>query len=180
MEDAAALSKVLPAKTLQNIYPLLTAGKPFAIKLPQSITAPGIDVFQLQKRYSDVQIASHIVGYLDGSGMGAAGIEKAFNSQLTQKQGQISIAYKVDALNRVLGGEDKKISDTTYLQSKGVVLTIDKNIQEIAEQAAKRYLKQAAVVVTEVPSCKIRAMVSLPDFHRTMLPARSNPRTRRL
>ncbi len=164
VEGAAALSKVLPAKTMESVYPALTAGKPFAIKLPQGITAPGIDVFKLQKRYSDTQIAAHIIGYLDGSGAGAAGIEKFFNHQLTENQGQISVTYKVDALNRVLGGEDKKISNTAYLQNKGVVLTIDKNIQEIAEQAAKKHLKQAAVVITEVPSCKIRAMVSLPDY----------------
>ncbi len=164
VEGAAALSKTLPVKTMEEIYPTLTAGKPFDIKLPKSITAPGIDVFQLQKRYSDTQIAAHVLGYLDGSGKGASGIEKVFNSQLTQNQGQITVTYKVDALNRVLGGESKKISDTTYLQNKGVVLTIDKSIQEISEQAAKKYLKQAAVVVTEVPSCKIRAMVSLPDF----------------
>ncbi len=164
VEGAAALSKVLPEKTMENIYPSLTAGKPFAIRLPQNIKAPGIDVFTLQKRYSETRTAAHVIGYLDGMGAGAAGIEKTFNKQLTQNQGQISVTYKVDALNRVLGGEDKQISDTTYLQNKGVVLTIDKNIQEIAEQAAKKYLKQAAVVVTEVPSCKIRAMVSLPDF----------------
>lgn len=164
VEGAAALSKILPAKTMENIYPSLTAGKPFSIKLPQSIKAPGIDVFQLQKRYSDTQLAAHTIGYLDGNGKGASGIEKSFNTQLTQNQGQISVSYKVDALNRVLAGEDKNINNSTYLQNRGVVLTIDKEIQEICEEAAKKYLKQGAVVVTEVPSCKIRAMVSLPDF----------------
>lgn len=164
VEGAAALSKGLPEKTMENIYPSLTAGRPFSMKLPKSINAPGIDVFQMKKRYSDTQLAAHTIGYLDGSGKGASGIEKIFNSQLTQNQGQISVTYKVDALNRALGGENKNISDTTYLQNKGVVLTIDKEIQEISEQAAKKYLKQGAVIVTEVPSAKIRAMVSLPDF----------------
>ncbi len=164
VEGAAALSKVLPEKTMENIYPSLTAGRPFVLKLPKSVNIPGVNLFQLQNRYSDHQLAAHTVGYLDGSGKGASGIEKVFNDQLTQNQGQISITYKVDALNRALGGENTNISDTTYLQNKGVVLTIDKDIQEIAEQAAKKYVKQAAVVVTEVPTCKIRAMVSLPDF----------------
>ena len=164
VDGAAALSKILPEKEIENIYPTLTAGKPFALKLPKSITASGIDVFTIDKRYTDKQPAANIIGYLDGSGVGAAGIEKAFNQQLTKNQGQISVTYKVDAVNRVLVGENKKISDTSYLKNGGVVLTIDKNIQEIAEQAAEKYLTKAAVIVTEVPSCKIRALVSLPTF----------------
>lgn len=164
VEAAAALNKILPQKTRESIYPSLTSGKPFSLKLPQSVTAEGIDSFYLKKRYMQPQLAVHAIGYLDGNGAGASGIEKAFNTQLQKDQGQITVTYKVDALNRVLGGEDKKISDTSYLQNKGVVLTLDKTIQEIAEKAAKKYLKQAAVLVTEVPSCKIRAMVSLPDY----------------
>ncbi len=174
VEGAAALSKVLSEKELNNVYPLLTAGKPFALRLPKSVTASGIDVFPIDKRYEDKQPAANIIGYLDGSGVGAAGVEKAFNQQLTKNQGQISVTYKVDAVNRVLAGDSKIINDTAYLKNSGVVLTIDKSIQEIAEQAAERYLTKAAVVVTEVPSCKIRAMVSLPTFSPNKVAAALN------
>lgn len=164
VEGAAALSKTLSEKEMEEIYPSLTAGKPFALKLPGNLNAPGIDVFRLNTRYHEKQTAAHIIGYLDGTGAGTTGIEKAFNEQLTKNQGEISVTYRVDALNRVLQGESKKISDTSYLENRGVVLTIDKKIQESAEQAAEKYLTKGAVVVTEVPSCKIRAMVSLPTF----------------
>lgn len=164
VEGAAALSKILPQKQVEGIYPSLTAGKPFALKLPQKLAANGIDVFQIDKRYQEKQLAAHIIGYLDGSGTGAAGIEKAFNESLTKNQGKITVTYKVDAVNRVLAGEDKKINDTSYLKNRGVVLTIDKGIQEIAEQAAEKYLTKGAVLVTEVPTGKIRALVSLPAF----------------
>ncbi len=164
VEGAASLSKILPADTLQKVYPSLTSNKPFTMKLPQKLEAEGISVFTLKKRYSNSQLAPHIIGYLDGTGAGASGVEKAFNKQLTEKQGQISVTYKVDALNRVLRGENVKINDTAYLGKKGVVLTLDKDIQEIVEKAAGQYLTKGAVVVTEVPSCKIRAMASLPDY----------------
>lgn len=164
VEGAAALSNLLSKNEIESVYPSLTAGKPFALKLPQSITATGIDVFSIDERYAEKQSAANVIGYLNGSGVGASGIEKAFNQQLTNNQGQISVTYKVDAMNRVLAGESKIISDTTYLKNSGVVLTIDKRIQEIAEQAAEKYLTKAAVIVTEVPSCKIRALVSLPTF----------------
>lgn len=164
VEGAAALSKTLSAKEMQEVYPSLTAGKPFALKLLKNITAPGIDVFRVNSRYHEKQPAVHIIGYLDGTGAGATGIEKAFNEQLTKNQGEISVTYRVDALNRVLQGENKKINDTSYLENRGVVLTLDRNIQDIAEKAAEKYLTKGAVVIAEVPSCKIRAMVSLPAF----------------
>lgn len=165
VESAAALSRVLPAKTMQSVYPSLTAGKPFSLVLPQSVTAEGIDLFTLKKRYTSPQIAVHAIGYLDGEGNGAAGIEKAFNSRLRENQGQISVTYQVDALNRVLAGEKQVVSDTSYLHNSGVVLTLDKNIQAAAEAAAEKHLTKAAVLVAEVPDCKIRAMVSLPDYN---------------
>ena len=62
VEGAAALSKVLTEKELESVYPSLTAGKPFALKLPKSITANGIDVFPVDKRYADKQIAVHTIG----------------------------------------------------------------------------------------------------------------------
>ena len=165
IEDAAALSNILSQKEMADVYPSLTAGKPFALRVKESFTAEGADVFPVEKRYADEQSAVHILGYLDGAGKGVSGIEKLFDQPLSQGQGEISVTYQVDATNRVLAGEEKKINDTSFLSRRGVVLTLDQEIQKVAEQAAKKHLKKGAVVVTEVPSCKIRAIVSLPDFN---------------
>lgn len=165
IEDAAALSNILSQKEMADVYPSLTAGKPFALRVKESFTAEGADVFPVEKRYADEQSAVHILGYLDGAGKGVSGIEKLFDQPLSQGQGEISVTYQVDATNRVLAGEEKKINDTSFLSRRGVILTLDQEIQKVAEQAAKKHLKKGAVVVTEVPSCKIRAIVSLPDFN---------------
>ena len=45
---------------------------------------PLIDVFQVPRRYSQDQLAPHIVGYLDSLGGGAAGIELAMDDLLSQ------------------------------------------------------------------------------------------------
>ena len=50
------------------MYPSLTAGKPFALRVKESFTAEGADVFPVEKRYADEQSAVHILGYLDGAG----------------------------------------------------------------------------------------------------------------
>ena len=165
IEDAAALSRILTQQEMADIYPSLTAGKPFALRVKDSCTAEGADVFPVEKRYADEQSAVHVIGYLDGAGVGVSGIEKLFDQQLSQGQGEISVTYQVDATNRVLAGEEKTINDTSFLSRRGVVLTLDQEIQTIAEQAAKKHLKKGAVVVTEIPTCKIRAIVSLPDFN---------------
>ena len=45
-----------------------------------------------------------------------------------------------------------------------VVLTLDKEIQSIAQSAAKRWIDKGAVVVMDVRSGDLLAVVSLPDF----------------
>lgn len=102
VEAAAALSENLPAERFSAIYPSLQKGVPFAIRLDERIEAQGILLFPAPYRYSDQSLACHTIGYLDGSGEGVAGIEKAFNDVLTENQGKVSIQYVVDALNRPL------------------------------------------------------------------------------
>lgn len=165
VQSTAALDRILPASQMQQVYETLSQGQPFVLKLPQKIEAKGMDVFTVDKRYSEHQEAAHILGYLNGTGEGAAGVEKAFNNVLSQGQGRITVSYRVDALNRVLAGEQEEISDTTSLGRSGVVLTLDQTLQTLAEQAAdSTKLTKAGILILEVPSGKIRAMVSRPNF----------------
>ena len=41
IEDAAALSNILSQKEMADVYPSLTAGKPFALRVKESFTAEG-------------------------------------------------------------------------------------------------------------------------------------------
>ena len=121
------------------------------------------DIFWVNERYQEDQDAVHVIGYLDGDGNGVDGIEKAYNGYLADG-GQLSAVYQVDALNQAIAGMERTIDDTSELQNKGVVLTLDKEIQEIAQEAAEKYLTKGSVLVTEIPSCEIRASVSLPTY----------------
>ena len=164
-EAAAALAEILTSGGMAEVYPMLTKGVPFSLSLPElCASSPGIDVFQIDKRYQDQQTAACVLGYLNGDGTGAAGLERAFNEYLTEDAGEIAVSYKVDATGRILSGEGRRIDDTYYKKQRGVVLTIDKQIQQKAEKLAGKYLKKGAVVVLEVPSGAIRAMVSVPTF----------------
>ena len=59
------------------------------------------------------------------------------------------MTYKVDAAGRPLQGEKMEISSTLQEAKAGVVLTLDQDIQRIAEDAANKYIQRGAVVVME-------------------------------
>ena len=124
----------------------------------------GIDVFSVTDRYSEEQLASNLIGYVDGRGNGAAGLEKAFDAAL-HLDGSLQVTYSVDAVNRVLNSADREISDTRTQGEKGVFLTIDRRIQKIVEEACREAeLDKGAVVVLEVETGEIRALASLPSL----------------
>ena len=164
-ETANSLSKQLNEKERSELFALMKKGKPFLFQLnKRAVLSDDIDIFKVPKRYSINQQAPHIIGYLNGSKDGVSGIEKAYNDYLKDTNAVIEVRYKVDAINRVLTGVQREVTDKSYLQTKGVMLTIDSRLQKIAQSAAQKYLHSGAVVITEVPNCKIRASVSIPNF----------------
>lgn len=136
---------------------------PFSFVTEEAATAENVYSFKVPSRYSADQPAAHVIGYTDAQGNGAAGIELAMDAYLNQTSGEISLYYKVDALGQVIAGIQPKIVNSIKEEAAGVVLTLDANIQRIAEKAAEQ-LGAGAVVVTEVPNGEIRAMVSVPGY----------------
>ncbi|MDR0404573.1 MAG: penicillin-binding protein 2 [Oscillospiraceae bacterium] len=160
------LGKVLSKDRMDEILPFLSKKEPFIVRIPDWIDSiPGLDIFTVPKRYSEKQICPHVIGYVDGSGLeGLFGIEKSYNDPLTDSMGGISAGYSIDARGETLGGEKKEIEDTSYFKNRGLVLTIDKDIQKITQEAAEEHIVKGAALVAEVPNLKIRSWVSLPDF----------------
>lgn len=169
IDTPTILSNILSEEEKKQVFEQIRSGKPFTLKLCEDrhIIAHGVNTFKVPIRYSKDQLAPHIIGYIDGDMQGVCGIEKSFNDYLDSARGNIFIKYKVDALNRRIPGENAVIENTMYKHSKGVVLTIDEKIQRIAQNAAQKYIKKGAVIITEVPGCEIRACVSMPTFSPT-------------
>ena len=140
-------------------------GRPFQLILEEPVEDPRIDVFQVPQRYREDQLAPHLIGYLDSTGGGAAGIELAMDDVLRQYEGKISVTYRVDAVGRAIAGEERQVVDTMEEAVGGVALTLDEEIQRLVQREAQK-LGRGAVVVTEVPGCEIRALASVPDFPR--------------
>lgn len=138
-----------------------SAGKPFVfVSRGETAESAGVTFFRIPVRYSTPQPAQHIIGYLS-EGKGAAGIECAYDRILRSVQGESSVTYSTDGFGNVLIGGGKSV--VRGGAASGVVLTIDKEIQEICEESSRR-IKKGAVVVSDVRTGDILASVSLPAY----------------
>ncbi|OJU14433.1 MAG: hypothetical protein BGN88_14335, partial [Clostridiales bacterium 43-6] len=163
-----AIAAVGMLKNSQDVLKRLMAGKPVLIDSAPELNGDGINVFRVYNHFSANQLASHLVGYLDDTGNGVSGIEKGYNNALAS-DGYLSIHYSCDAKGRVLTGINPDISNSQYDPTKGVVLTIDSEIQKELERIMKKYIKTGAAVLIDVQTGKIKASVSVPDFSPSSL-----------
>lgn len=168
IEAIGALETATGGRYRERLAVALEDGKPFAMELERTVEHACVDMFRVPKRYEEDQLAPHVVGYLDGQGKGAAGVELAMDDALDRHKGAVSVFYQVDALGRVIAGAQRMVSDTMEATENGVAVTIDSELQRMAEKAAAR-LGRGAVVITEVPGCQIRALASMPDFAPTQI-----------
>ncbi len=142
----------------------IKSGKPFLIKVDNyNIYNDGIEVINIKKRYNNDQLATHIIGYTNGLDDGVCGIEKSYNNFLKQNTQKIKIKYKINArqddYSQALPLVDYGDKNNHY----GVVLTLDRRIQQITENATKN-IGKGAVVVMDAQNGDLKSVVSLPTY----------------
>lgn len=164
-QSLAAIRRHFAPEDVVKLLQRLSKGKPITVQVSDDFSAAsGATVFNVAERYGAQQPAAHLIGYLDsGNTKGIAGLEKVYNDWLTENQTELSVTYNVDASGRVLAGNKPVIANENNESKQGVQLTIDKNIQQITEKAAEK-IPVGAVVVMEVKTGKLRAVVSTPGY----------------
>lgn len=167
-ESASIMKNYLSGEDYSNLISRLSKGELVLVKTDEKIEdSEGITSLSPYLRYGENQLLAHTIGYLDtGSGKGVSGLEKSYDEYFTENSGTLSVAYYVDAVGRILsGGEDEIIYDG-YNNKSGLVLTIDKEIQRIAEECADEgNLDKGSIVILDAENGKIKAMVSRPNFN---------------
>lgn len=130
-------------------------------------------IFRSMVRTDSNQLAPHVVGYTsDGTGM--CGIEKSYDEFLRSHYSYNSVTLHIDAVGEVLNGLEKQTDFAGDIKS-GVVTTLDKGIQQICENAARENgLTRGAIVVMDVKTGEIKAIVSCPDFDTSNVAAYIN------
>lgn len=116
-------------------------------------------------RYSEKPLCSHIIGYINSDGIGVCGIEKAFDRILDDGGGELILKYNSSAQGTALAGSGIEIYDKNFDSPAGIVLTIDKNIQKITEEAMKNSeIICGAAVVINTSTFEIEAICSIPCY----------------
>ncbi len=168
----AAVTPVLTAKSqLESVFQgeglqeKIEKGYPFVASVKKEINTELIKTFRVPVRYYDGSLACHTVGYTDYSSRGVYGIEKAYDSLLTENSGKLSVTFEVDALGRVMAGMDKTVKDENFNSKAGVALTLDKGIQKITEAAMNESgIESGCAIVMDAETQEILSLASVPSF----------------
>ncbi len=116
-----------------------------------------------EKNMSD--FLCHILGYDDIDGNGVCGVRRAYGDYLDSVSGTAFVRYEADATGGIIENGVFSVYDSMYSEKTGLLLTLDKEIQAIAELAASELLDMGAIVITDINSGEILASVSAPSFY---------------
>lgn len=113
--------------------------------------------------YPEGNLASHVLGFVNGENRGQYGIEGYYNEELTGYSG--SIVAEKDTLGRYID-VDKRNAPR---DGADLVLTLDHNIQymaqeKLAEGVQKYQAESGSIVIMNPKTGDILAMTSFPDY----------------
>ncbi|MGA8541465.1 MAG: penicillin-binding protein [Terriglobales bacterium] len=135
-----------------------------AIERIRSLNLQGVHFQKEPKRfYPKRDLAAQVLGYVGTDDQGLSGLERQFNQQLRGKPGKLMIS--VDARRRWFASVEKEPESGNSL-----VLTIDQNIQYIAERELERGMEETRAItgtaIVENPHTgEILALTNRPTFN---------------
>ena len=154
---------------------------------------PGVQVVLRDRRnylFGSTMSLSHIIGhtgvisekeyaknsdrYLPSDSIVKAGIEAHYEDELHGQDGKKEM--EVDAL----GAARRIVSEDVPKDGKSIVLTIDKGLQDSAEQSLKTVLekfhtKKGIVIASDPRTGEVLAMVSLPSYDNNLFSKKISP-----
>lgn len=121
---------------------------------------------ETRRVYPEGELAAQVLGFVNSEG-GSYGIEAAFNSKLTGKNGMLKTTTDVFGNSLMIGADDVAIPAQN---GENIVLSIDRNIQARVENVlrlkmSEMKIKNGSVLVMEPNSGKIKAMANFPTFN---------------
>lgn len=167
IESRTYLNSVLSKEEFDKISINFTLGKPFCFESTKFIPdSKDVTTYITKKRYYDNPFAVHILGYCDSTlTKGVSGVEKAYDSLLSENSASLSVSFPIDAMGRALSGAEPTVYDKGYNSRGGIALTLDRQIQEITETASALLKGNGSILVTDVQTGQILSMVSLPEYN---------------
>lgn len=171
----AKVSEYIEETDKDAVYNEVSGGRIGIARANGSIDTVDAVTFSATMRYRDDGLAVHIIGYTDYDGNGVCGIEKYYNSLLSEARGSLKVKCPVDAYGNALDGSKMKTESYSYNSKAGVALTVDGRIQQICEDAFSQFgFSKGAVVVLDVATSQIKAVASCPEFSQNNVSASLN------
>lgn len=162
------LAKVNSDSSIQTIAKKVEQDKIEQLEswMKENNISTGINIDEDTKRYYPYNnLASYVIGFCDSENQGIYGVERSYNSYLTGTPGKIVTSTDVNK---------DEISDENgqYIEAENgnnIILTIDANIQTIAEKYLKEAVEQnnarnGNVIIMNPNTGDILAMAQYPDY----------------
>ena len=145
------------------LYRSRSRAAPFLLEVNCDPTRLGLSGYLTARRYAAVPLCQHLLGYLDGTGHGAAGLEKALDAVLSGTGEHSSLVCAVTAQGTLRTGETPKLlqADSGAL---GVQLTISRPVQRAVEAVAASTMTNGCILVLDTATAAVRASVSVPGY----------------
>ncbi len=178
MKAAISYSRRAPSVFLKQI-----SAETYAAFQEKMFMYPGFYVQPRTLRKYSKPVASHALGYVSevdeniirkkpyyksGDYIGTTGIEEAYEEELRGRKG-VRI-FLVDVYGRVKGSYEEGKFDTTAVQGKDIISTLDLDLQEYAETLMKG--KSGSVVAIQPSTGEILTLVSSPWYDPGLLVGR--------
>jgi cell division protein FtsI (penicillin-binding protein 3) len=132
----------------------------------RDLDLPGVGILSEPKRvYPAGSLAGQVVGFTDIDGVGLQGLEVQYDQVLRGSPGRLAVEQAPGGLDIASGLRELSPSEP----GTDLVLTLDREIQHYAEQAAADAVEEfsakgAGVMVLEVGSGEVLAMASAPTY----------------
>ncbi len=139
---------------------------PIVAEQVMAMKIPGIETRREYKRYyPGGPVSAHLIGFTDVDGNGQEGLEQAFDAHLSGQEGRKRL------LKDLAGRFVESVENIQQVRhGKDLVITIDQRVQSLASRYLESVIKKhdatgGNVVVLEIPSGEIIAMVNSPQFN---------------
>ena len=145
------------------LYRSRSRAAPFLLEVSCDPARLGLTGYPTARRYAAVPLCQHLLGYLDSTDHGAAGLEKALDAVLSGTGENSSLVCAVTAQGTLRTGETARLlqADSGAL---GVQLTISRPVQRAVEAVAASTMTSGCILVLDTATAAVRASVSVPCY----------------
>lgn len=144
------LELLFDADEIAEITEELSNGYPIIKEIDRKADTKYIKIVEKINQNTTDMLCRHLLDYQ------CSGLETYLDDEI----GSLYVNFPTDATGRLLNGESCQVIDNNYSTTDGVVISIDKEIQQICEDASKS-ISKGAIVVMDTENSRILASISM-------------------